>query len=69
MPQRMGISNSLCMIMASTAMMPPMVSEPVSPMKICAGKALYHRKPMSAPTMAQIKMTNSCEPGTYIIFR
>ena len=33
---------------AKTAITPPMASEPVSPMKIWAGKELYHRKPKQA---------------------
>ena len=37
MPHKMGNISSLCMMIADTAMMPPMVSEPVSPMKTCAG--------------------------------
>ena len=36
-PQRMGTSSSLRMMMAKTAMMPPRVRLPVSPMKTCAG--------------------------------
>ena len=37
MPQSSGSNSSLWMMTAHTPMMPPMVSEPVSPMKICAG--------------------------------
>ena len=36
----MGINNSLRMAMAKTAMIPPMVRLPVSPMNTCAGKEL-----------------------------
>lgn len=49
----MGISSSLCIMMAVTAMMPPMARLPVSPMKIWAGYALYHRNPINAPTKAR----------------
>ena len=54
---------------AKTAITPPMASEPVSPMKICAGKELYHRKPTSAPTSAAAKTTISPLPGMYMILR
>ena len=37
---------------AKTAMMPPIDSEPVSPMKILAGLRLYGIKPMHAPASA-----------------
>ena len=30
---------------------------------------LYHKKPISAPMKAQIKITSSSEPGMYMIFR
>lgn len=33
------------MMMANTAISPPIVRLPVSPMNTCAGKALYHKKP------------------------
>ena len=36
-PQRIGSISSLWMMMAPTAMIPPMVSEPVSPMNTWAG--------------------------------
>ena len=68
-PQRIGISNSLCMIMANTAMMPPIVKLPVSPMNTCAGYALYHRKPINAPIKAQMKITSSSDPGIYMMLR
>ena len=50
-------------------MMPPMESEPVSPMKICAGKELYQRKPMSAPRKAAAKTVSSPAPGMYMMLR
>ena len=37
---------------ASPAIAPPIASEPVSPMKICAGAAFHHRKPAHAPNIA-----------------
>ena len=46
-----------------------MESEPVSPMKICAGKLLYQRKPTSAPASAAAKTTSSPLPGMYMMFR
>ena len=51
------------MAMANAAMMPPNAKLPVSPMKTCAGKALYHRKAMHPPTKAAMKTTNSSERG------
>ena len=63
MPQRSGRSNSLRMQSAKTAIRPPIVSEPVSPIKICAGKELYHKKPMSAPANAAAKTANANHPA------
>ena len=37
---------------ASTAIAPPSISEPVSPMKILAGAVFHHRKPAHAPNKA-----------------
>ena len=39
-------------MIANPASAPPSESEPVSPMKICAGGAFHHRKPKHAPVMA-----------------
>ena len=50
-------------------MMPPIDREPVSPMKICAGKELYHRKPTSAPAKAAAKTTSSPLSGIYMMLR
>ena len=36
-----------------------MASEPVSPMKIRAGAAFHHRKPVHAPSMAAATMARS----------
>ena len=43
-------SISVLVMTASPAIAPPSASEPVSPMKMLAGKLLNHRKPMHAPT-------------------
>ena len=69
MPHRMGSISSLWMMTAHTPMMPPIISEPVSPMNTCAGYALYHKKPIIAPMKAQRNTTSSCEPGMYMMFR
>lgn len=37
--------------------------------KYLGGKALYQRKPISAPIKAQIKITSSSLPGIYMILR
>ena len=39
-------------MIAKPASAPPMAIEPVSPMKTSAGKALYQRNPIAAPTRA-----------------
>ena len=54
------------MMTAQTPMMPPMVSEPVSPMNTWAGKALYHRKPIMAPMNADRNTTSSSACGIYM---
>ena len=44
------------MMIANTAMIPPMVKLPVSPINTWAGKALYQRKPIrTACMLAQAK--------------
>ena len=65
----MGINSSLCIIIANTAMIPPKVRLPVSPMKTWAGYALYHRNPIVAPMNALAKTTNSSVPGIYMMFK
>ncbi|MNR51257.1 hypothetical protein D3C85_1709060 [compost metagenome] len=55
--------------MANTAIIPPMVKLPVSPIKTEAGKELYHRNPIKAPVKAEIKTVISPELGMYIILR
>ena len=51
-PQRIGINNSLRMMIAKTAIIPPKVKLPVSPINTWAGYELYHRKPTVAPIKA-----------------
>ena len=46
-------------IIAMAANDPPNESEPVSPMKIFAGGALYQRKPKQAPTTDPQKIDNT----------
>ena len=41
-------SSSVRVRIASPAISPPRASDPVSPMKICAGEAFHHRKPKQA---------------------
>ena len=68
-PHNSGNSNSLRMQSAKTAIIPPMVNEPVSPIKICAGNELYHKKPISAPTKAVAKIRSSPLWGIYMMLR
>ena len=48
---------------------PPKDKEPVSPIKIFAGGALYQRKPKQAPTIDPQKIDNSPTFGIYCIWR
>ena len=57
------------MRMANTAIIPPSVRLPVSPMNTCAGKELYQRKPMVAPMNAAANTTNSALLGMYMMLR
>ena len=41
----------------------PRANEPVSPIKILAGGALYHKKPRQDPTIAPQKIETSPAPG------
>ena len=62
-----GSSSQWPVISARIASAPPSASEPVSPMKICAGCALNHRKPSTAPTVVKAKRTmKSCSCPTAI---
>ena len=65
----MGINNSFLTIIASAAIIPPNARLPVSPIKTCAGKALYQRNPIHAPTNAAIKIDSSPRFGMYMILR
>ena len=69
MPQRIGRSSSFLMRIAHTPIIPPSIRLPVSPMKTWAGKALYQRKPIRAPTKAAMNTAISPLPGIYMIFR
>ena len=54
-------------IIAIAAKDPPKDNEPVSPIKIFAGGALYQRKPRHAPTIDPQKIDNSPTSGIYCI--
>src|SRR5215212_2327766 len=60
-PPTMGRRSSVLVSTAAAARTPPIASEPVSPIKMSAGWALYQRNPMIAPTIApQITATSYC---------
>ena len=63
------MSNSLRMRMANTAISPPSVRLPVSPINTCAGNELYQRKPMVAPMNAAANTTSSALFGIYMMLR
>ena len=52
-------------IIAIAAKEPPKDNEPVSPIKIFAGGALYQRKPRQAPTMEPQNIESSPTSGMY----
>ena len=52
-------------IIAIAANEPPNESDPVSPIKIFAGGALYQRKPKQAPTIEPQKIESSPTEGIY----
>ena len=54
-------------IIATAAKEPPKDKDPVSPIKIFAGGALYQRKPRQDPTIAPQKIAASPTPGIYWI--
>ena len=56
-------------IIAKAANDPPKDKEPVSPIKIFAGGALYQRKPKQAPTIDPQKIDSSPTFGIYCIWR
>ena len=68
-PQSIGMSNSFRVAIANTAIIPPMVKLPVSPIKTWAGYVLYQRKPTREPAKAVIKIVISPERGIYMILR
>ena len=55
--------------MAIAASDPPKDNEPVSPIKILAGGALYQRKPKHDPTIDPQKIESSPTSGIYCILR
>ena len=69
MAHNTGNSISFRTEIAKTAIIPPIVKLPVSPIKTVAGKELYQRNPISAPTKAAIKTVISPEFGMYMMFR
>ena len=56
-------------IIATAASDPPKDKDPVSPIKILAGGALYQRKPRQDPTIAPQKIAASPTSGIYWIWR
>ena len=64
-PPIMARTISCFTIIAIAASEPPRESEPVSPIKIFAGGALYQRKPKQAPTTEPQKIDNSPTSGMY----
>ena len=52
-----------------TAIKPPTVKLPVSPIKTEAGYVLYQRKPTNEPNNAAMKIVISPTLGIYIIFK
>ena len=63
MPHNIGINNSLRNNIAKTAMIPPMVKLPVSPINTLAGNELCHKNPIQAPRKQAEKTTSSAELG------
>ena len=68
-PHIKGISHSFLTAIEITAIIPPIVKLPVSPINTWAGYVLYHKNPTSAPTKAPIKIVISPTLGMYIIFK
>ena len=64
-PPIMAKTISCLTMIATAAKEPPKEKDPVSPMKILAGGALYHRKPKQDPTIAPQKIAISPTPGMY----
>ena len=68
-PQRRGIINSFLINIEMTAINPPTVRLPVSPIKIEAGYVLYQRNPTKDPRREAINIVISPTLGIYIIFK
>ena len=68
-PHNTGINNSFLKIIAKTAITPPNIKLPVSPIKTCAGYVLYQKNPITAPTIATAKMVVSPIFGRNMILR
>ena len=66
-PPTIAKTISCFTIIAIAANEPPRDREPVSPIKIFAGGALYQRKPKQAPTTDPQKMDSSPTSGIYWI--
>ena len=68
-PPTIAKTISCFTIIAIAASDPPKDNDPVSPMKIFAGGALYQRKPKHAPTIDPQKIDSSPTSGIYCIWR
>ena len=68
-PPMIAKTISCLTIIAIAANDPPKESEPVSPIKILAGGALYQRKPKHEPTIDPQKIESSPTSGIYWILR
>ena len=68
-PPTIAKTISCLTIIAIAASEPPNEREPVSPIKIFAGGALYQRKPKQDPTIEPQKIDNSPTSGIYCIWR
>ena len=66
-PPIIASTISCLTIIAIAANEPPKESEPVSPIKIFAGGALYQRKPRQDPTIEPQNIDNSPVSGMYCI--
>ena len=66
-PPTIAKTISCLTIIAIAASEPPNEREPVSPIKIFAGGALYQRKPKQDPTIEPQKIDNSPTSGIYCI--
>ena len=64
-PPTMAKTISCLTIIAIAAKDPPNEREPVSPIKILAGGALYQRKPKHAPTTEPQNIESSPTSGIY----